>query len=275
MSFSFYALKFVDYPTQALAKACKPIPVMLMGILLFSKRYHWSKYITVAIITGGIAVFVWEQEEVTSKTGNDPGFFGILMLLCSLFMDGVTGPIQDQLVATHKPTANHFMFYSNAWSSIFSFISVFALSEFTPALRFCSQYPSVWIYIAGQSIASAVGQLFIYRMLHSFGSLNLSIVTTSRKFFSILLSIVYFGHSLTTLQWTSVLAVFLGLSFDMISPKPKNPPHANNADAHVQHPQHRHHHQQQQPHQEQQHQQQQIQQQIQHRAPTLHDHRRS
>lgn len=236
MSFSFYALKFVDYPTQALAKACKPIPVMIMGILVFSKRYHWSKYFTVGIITGGIAVFMMEQETVAAKVGADPGFFGFGMLLLSLALDGVTGPVQDSLVAAHKPTANHLMFYSNLWSSLYSLIWVVGIGELVPALNFCSQDPSVWFYIIGQSLASAVGQIFIYRLIRSFGSLTLSIVTTSRKFFSILLSVAYFRHTLSTLQWTSIMAVFLGLAFDMIAPKARSARH------HHHHHHHRHHH---------------------------------
>jgi UDP-galactose transporter B1 len=249
MSFSFYALSFVDYPTQALAKACKPIPVMVMGLLFFSKRYHWSKYITVAIITGGISVFMKEQEEVQSKSGEDHGLFGIFMLLISLSMDGLTGPIQDKLVDKHNPTANHLMFHSNLYSSLFSLVSVISLGELGPAIEFCHRNPNVWIYIIGQSLASALGQLFIFRLIRSFGSLSLSIITTSRKFFSILLSIVWFGHTLTTLQWTSILAVFLGLSFDLISPKARSPSHSHSHHHHHHHHQNHHHHQHQNQHQ--------------------------
>lgn len=253
MSFSFYALKFVDYPTQALAKACKPIPVMAVGLLFFRYRYHWSKYFTVAMITGGIAVFMHEQEAAVVQTGGeDPGLFGFGMLLLSLLLDGVTGPIQDSLVDKHRPTANHLMFFSNLWSTFFSLISVFWLGELVPALQFAQRNPSVWVYVIGQSLASALGQLFIFRMIRSFGSLTLSIVTTSRKFFSILISVFYFGHPLTTLQWTSILAVFLGLSFDMIGPKPKKPHHEHTANGHTHHqpsaPHHHHAHHHADPH---------------------------
>lgn len=242
MSFSFYALKFVDYPTQALAKACKPIPVMLMGLLVFSKRYHWSKYFTVAIITGGIAVFMIEQETVpSSKGGEDNGLFGIGMLLLSLALDGVTGPVQDSLVATYRPTANHLMFYSNLWASLYGFIWVVVNGELLPALAFCGRNPEVWVYVIGQSLASAVGQLFLYRLIRAFGSLTLSVVTTSRKFYSILLSVAYFGHSLTTLQWTSIFAVFLGLAFDMIAPKARSHHQSHHHQSHHHHHHHHHH----------------------------------
>ncbi|RLO12219.1 hypothetical protein DYB28_011846, partial [Aphanomyces astaci] len=35
------ALKYVNYPTQALGKSCKMIPVMLMGVVLGRKKYSW------------------------------------------------------------------------------------------------------------------------------------------------------------------------------------------------------------------------------------------
>jgi len=47
-----------------------------------------------------------------------------------------------------------------------------------------------------------------------FGPLTCSICTTTRKFFTILGSVLIFRHPLTTLQWTGTLLVFAGLSLD-------------------------------------------------------------
>lgn len=44
----------------------------------------------------------------------------------------------------------------------------------------------------------------------SFGPLTCSIVTTTRKFFTILGSVILFGNVITSLQWVGTVLVFLG-----------------------------------------------------------------
>lgn len=44
----------------------------------------------------------------------------------------------------------------------------------------------------------------------SFGPLTCSIVTTTRKFFTILGSVILFGNVMTSLQWIGTVLVFLG-----------------------------------------------------------------
>ena len=63
---------------------------------------------------------------------------------------------------------------------------------------------------------SGVGQLFIYGMIASYGPLTLSLVTTTRKFFTILVSVLWFGHHVSTMQWFGVVLVFIGLTWKEI-----------------------------------------------------------
>jgi hypothetical protein len=48
----------------------------------------------------------------------------------------------------------------------------------------------------------------------TFGPLTCSIVTTTRKFFTILVSVLFYGNSLVSRQWLGVVFVFLGLGLD-------------------------------------------------------------
>ena len=43
----------------------------------------------------------------------------------------------------------------------------------------------------------------------------MSITTSTRKFFTILASVIYFGHKLNFEQWLAVTAVFAGLFVDV------------------------------------------------------------
>ena len=55
--FSFHALLYVSYPTQVLAKSCKPIPVMLMGLVVMKRTYPLAKYLFVTLMCAGIIMF--------------------------------------------------------------------------------------------------------------------------------------------------------------------------------------------------------------------------
>jgi hypothetical protein len=44
----------------------------------------------------------------------------------------------------------------------------------------------------------------------------LTVTTTTRKFFTILASVVWFGHALSPIKWLAVGLVFAGLSIDVL-----------------------------------------------------------
>lgn len=47
------ALQHISYPTQVLGKSIKPVPVMILGVLIARKRYHLMKYFGVLTIVCG------------------------------------------------------------------------------------------------------------------------------------------------------------------------------------------------------------------------------
>lgn len=60
------------------------------------------------------------------------------------------------------------------------------------------------------------GQNFIFFTIHEFGALAASLITTTRKFFTIVFSVVAFGHRITGTQWTGVLLVFAALGYELV-----------------------------------------------------------
>jgi UDP-galactose transporter B1 len=59
-------------------------------------------------------------------------------------------------------------------------------------------------------------QMFIFMTVSSFGPLTCSIITTTRKFFTILASTIIFPNPVTSLQWLGTTLVFLGLCLDSV-----------------------------------------------------------
>ena len=61
--FQYEALKFVSFPTQVLAKACKIIPVMLMGKVISKNKYPLFDWVTAAQLGVGTSIFLLSNDE--------------------------------------------------------------------------------------------------------------------------------------------------------------------------------------------------------------------
>ena len=63
-----------------LGKSAKPIPVMILGVVLARKRYPLLKYLFVSMIVIGVALFMYKEKK--AGTGGDGGFgVGELLLV--------------------------------------------------------------------------------------------------------------------------------------------------------------------------------------------------
>lgn len=88
------ALQWVPYPTQVVGKSAKPIPVLILGVLVGRKSYTLKKYFFVFVIVLGVVLFML-KDNVATPTAEDSGFgVGELLLILSLVMDGLSGAIQ-------------------------------------------------------------------------------------------------------------------------------------------------------------------------------------
>jgi UDP-galactose transporter B1 len=96
---------------------------------------------------------------------------------------------------------------------LFSLLSLpsSAASELMDAIRFLQAYPAVLKDVLGFSACGAVGQIFIYYTLSRFSSLLLVTVTVTRKMLTMMLSVLWFGHRLSRMQWVGVVLVFGGV----------------------------------------------------------------
>jgi solute carrier family 35 (UDP-galactose transporter), member B1 len=145
--------------------------------------------------------------------------FGEVLLLVSLALDGLTGAVQDKMNATHEKKSHHkkvhtMMYNMNLWSCILLFLAILVTGEVFEYFIFAQKYPQVIWYMILLSICGCIGQHFIFTTITTFGPLACSIITTSRKFFTILGSVFLFGNALSPMQWIGSTLVFIGLALD-------------------------------------------------------------
>jgi UDP-galactose transporter B1 len=218
-----------------LAKSCKLVPVMLMNIVLYRRRFKPHKYVVVALVTLGISLFMLSAPAKKGRGQSSSSSLGLALLLVSLLLDGATNSGQDEVFAKFRISGSQMMFWMNLCSTI---IVAFALvvplpplpaflagdgdaalsssssSELISALSFIRHHPAVLSDILAFSLAGALGQLFIFDTLEHFGSLTLVTITVTRKLFTMLLSVAVFGHKLALPQWFGVAVVFSGIAVE-------------------------------------------------------------
>lgn len=218
MLFSNEALKHVNYPTQALGKSCKMIPVMLMGVLINKRQYQMKEYATVLCITIGIFIFQYGKQQSADKavTGEkENSMIGIALLGLSLLLDGITGPKQEELKRNFRPSVHQQMFFTNLWAFAYTLCCALLTGQAMEGVFYIIANPELWGPLLGFSICSALGQNFIFYTIQNFSALACTTITTTRKFFTILASVVMYGHVLSPVSWVGVLLVFLGLGVDL------------------------------------------------------------
>merc|ERR1712151_46270 len=125
-----------------------------------------------------------------------------------------------------KPTAMETMLCMNFYAFIFLLpTSCILTSHFKNGLTLLlssndnsssssssTSFLSLLLYLNG---SAALGQIFIFITITRFSPLVCTIVTTTRKFITILLSVLYFGHRFSFTQWFFTIMIFTGIYLEI------------------------------------------------------------
>ncbi|KAK4146987.1 UAA transporter family-domain-containing protein [Dichotomopilus funicola] len=236
--FGYAALAHIDYITYILAKSCKLLPVMALHITVFRKRYPLYKYLVVAAVTCGVAVFTLHSgsgHKKKASTHSGQTAWGMLLLGINLLFDGLTNSTQDYIFTNWRGyTGPQMMAANNLLGSVltggylvlspwlvrtglgewFGMDVSGSAGELEAALGFLARHPTVWRDVLGFALCGCVGQVFIFHTLSTFSSVLLVTVTVTRKMFTMILSVVAFGHRLSQMQWLGVGLVFGGIGVE-------------------------------------------------------------
>ncbi|ODV58076.1 UDP-galactose transporter HUT1 [Ascoidea rubescens DSM 1968] len=220
---SQYSVRFgLDYLSILLAKSCKLIPVLIVHLILYNKRFPKYKYVLSVVITLGVVLFSLNNKKRVgnvnvkedSNVYNQSMGYGCLML--SLALDGLMNSTQDQLFKRYSSSnapqdkkvllsGTHLMIFSSFFNVVFSLIYCTVFSNQLQDVRW-----SLLCY----SVLNSVGQIFVFVVLEKFSSLVLVTVTVTRKMASMVLSVVVFNHHLRPAQLVGMLLVVLALSYE-------------------------------------------------------------
>jgi solute carrier family 35 (UDP-galactose transporter), member B1 len=205
----------LSFPVATLAKSGKMAPVMLGSLLLGGASYTVREYLQVLAIIAGTAIVSMGKKK---SSGIDSSMLGVMYIALALLFDGITAGTQKRMqndVNKIKPKPYEFMFGTNLFMCLTALLVALLLGEITSGLAFCEHNPEIMSKIVQFSICSAVGQSFIFYTLANFDPLILTTVTTTRKIFSVLLSIFFKGNSLSLMGWSGVNLACFGIAAEM------------------------------------------------------------
>jgi len=204
----------LSFPVATLAKSGKMAPVMCGQFILGGDRYNFREYVQVGLIVCGTSLLSLSKS--SNKNGNQTSTtIGLLFILLSLVMDGVTAGVQKRLKnrmeqVGFKPTSYEFLFWTNLYMFAVALLISAGTGDFIRGWQFCYDR-EIWWMILRFCACSAVGQSFIFYVVANFDPLVCSTVTTTRKIVSVLLSIVTRGYVISMQGWLGVAVACGGI----------------------------------------------------------------
>ena len=221
----YRSLGFVPFPLVVLSKSGKLVPVMLVQSVFFRKRYPWYKVLSVALVTLGVAAFFALQPSKGDRTAeaaaaavgaaSSYAWVGLVLVAFNLLLDGFVNAKEDDMFRKDHITSADLMLFMNlaqaALMAVYLAVNPFGDNQLVNATGFLVRHPAAVQDILAFAVVGALGQTFVFLTLESFGSIVLVTITVTRKIFTVVLSVLWFGHNLSLPQWGAVALVFGGI----------------------------------------------------------------
>lgn len=105
----------------------------------------------------------------------------------------------------------------NKWVSIISLLYSFLLMELVDMFVFIYEHKVFLMHMLIMGILSTFGQMFVYRMIKQFKQHFPPFVITTRKIFTVGLSIIYYHHETNAFQLIGLVLVFAVVTYEFVS----------------------------------------------------------
>ncbi|WFD35732.1 mitogen-activated protein kinase [Malassezia cuniculi] len=239
---SIVAMRHLSYPAITLTKSSKLVPVLIMNILLYRRKFARYKYGVVFLVTLGVWMFMALGKKAAKQDAVGNSTLGLSLLIIHLILDGATNSTQDEVFATYGPqyvTGTQMMLVMNALSATYMLGALLVpdnLGEFviSHSRRWLAElvHPH-WIanvliggvahvhlntvpqLVTGLEFLArhpdAARDVLCYGLVGAAG--QVAIFETLERFGS--LTLVSITHELRAIQWIGVVLVFAGLFIEM------------------------------------------------------------
>ncbi|KAI6189053.1 UAA transporter family protein [Aphelenchoides besseyi] len=223
----------VPVPLHIIFRSGSLFTSLVMSRVILGREYTRKKYWSVAAISIGIIMCTLataqakkesasdELTDHTTKLLNETGeeitleeankhfrewVIGITMLTVALVASSALALMQEKLYREHGKHPREAMFYT-------IFYETPPCSPKSPPLEFAGinfVVPELWAFLLLSSAFQWLCISYVYMANSEMDSLSVTLLVTLRKFFSLLISIVYFKNVFTLQHWSGAALVFIG-----------------------------------------------------------------
>ena len=237
---SQFSLLYIDFIVKTIGKSCKSASFLFLYFLnsipLFNKifkkilnnninekdnnssseKISLKDLIKVLLTTISVILFNLSSEK-KDKSSSSNSFIGIIILLISLFFDGLLS-LKENMVKVNIKNNNIFNGYEKiiCWeymnifglcTFIFGFLQIIfkiIFGDYLQILKIVFRCKSLIRDLLCYAVFDALGQSVLFMFLSKYGPLAVSMVTSVRKILSISISILYFGKTINIPQSISL-----------------------------------------------------------------------
>ncbi|CDO41128.1 UAA transporter [Caenorhabditis elegans] len=204
---------------------------MTMGWIIRNYQYSLKQISAVVVVTAGIVIFTlasYEPGAQNIRSGIDsnswlipipPFVVGLALLSFALILSAYLGLYQETFYQKHGKHNEEMMFYVHFLSiPLFAFVGddmvpAFHAAYSTPSFVIAgldTVVPSAWVYIFAICLFQFACTKGVYMLSAVTTSLNVTMVLTLRKFFSLLISFIVFENVFNMFHIIGAAFVFIG-----------------------------------------------------------------
>lgn len=221
------ALLYVTFPIQAMFKSSRIVPQMVLSSWLNSEDHGWRDYAAAITVSTCVGAFTLAMHGDTSAPESDYYWCGVLLMVCFLFFDSLTGSCQKRIYNRH-PGFNpmDMMMASGVYQTLYIGLVIVGSVGFAPLVAFLKVSPVAIRDLLESGVSASLSQYLAYYIIKLRGPVALAIMLAVRQVLSILVSSVLYDHPISPLSWAFAICALLvscgRTVFDQASKAPKD-----------------------------------------------------
>ncbi len=196
-----------------MVKSCSLLSVILVGVFCSRVRDKKLKLGTNKVIIGilaclGILVFNFFKKAEHDNINKPITLISSLLLLASLIGDGFLPDLQAELKSECKPSVMEMYLQINKFTFLVALTFSIVTGKILYFYEFFTTHDDIVKDIAMLSILNALGQIVIYKMINLYKQHVPAFIIGIRKCMTVVVNIIYFGHSVNSYQLLAMIFVF-------------------------------------------------------------------
>ncbi|RCK67538.1 UDP-N-acetylglucosamine transporter YEA4 [Candida viswanathii] len=214
----------ISIPTHIIFRSSGTVVTMIVGYLFGGKRYNKHQIISSIIITLGTIKATLPEDTSSMIEFNSKFLYGISILLVACIISAFMGLYSEQIYRTYGNQWHESLFYNHFLGlPLFLFVSPTIYEEIKVVMK------SEPLHFGAFSIPKQVANLVmnvstqylcskgVNMLAGNTSALTVTVVLLVRKFISLILSVLWYGNTMSNLAIIGSIAVFGGAAYYSLS----------------------------------------------------------